>query len=539
MNKIMILDCTLRDGGYINGWNFGEETIKKVIHKLTESKIDIIECGFLDEEGVDYNKSLFNSVERMREFIEPKEHHIMYVGMIAQPYIPIELISECDGNSIDGIRLTFHEDEIDEALVYGKQLIDKGYKVFIQPVGTTSYSDASLLDLIQRVNQLNPYAFYLVDTLGIMYKNDLLRMFHLLDHNLHDSISIGFHSHNNLQLSFSNAQELLTLPTKRNIIIDSSVFGMGRGAGNLCTELITQYINENIETRYETIPLLQIIDEHLNRISLEAKWGYSIPYFLAAIYRCHPNYAYHLINKQTLSVKSISAILSMIPRIKRDMYDKEHLEELYINYQSNLIDDFHTLEELREMVQNRDLLVLAPGKSIENEKEEVQAFIRNENPYVISVNFIPQFFCVDAVFISNSKRFEKVEDTFHQKNEAMSCITTSNITVSNKYTTLQVNYSDLLNENPMIADNAALMLLKLLRRLSVKSVYFAGFDGFTINQSTNYFTPNLNTNAKPEDLVKINDAIRQYLSFMEKKMEIQFITSTVYRDTVKEKVMKP
>lgn len=538
MNKIMILDCTLRDGGYINEWNFGEETIKKVIHKLTESKIDIIECGFLDETGVDNNKSIFNSVERMREFIEPKEHHTMYVGMIAQPYIPIELISECDGNSIDGIRLTFHEDEIDEALVYGKQLIDKGYKVFIQPVGTTSYSDARLLDLIHRVNQLNPYAFYLVDTLGIMYKNDLLRMFHLLDHNLHDSISIGFHSHNNLQLSFSNAQELLTLPTKRNIIIDSSVFGMGRGAGNLCTELITQYINENIETRYETIPLLEIIDEHLNRISSEAKWGYTIPYYLAAINKCHPNYAYHLINKHTLSVKSISAILSIIPRIKRDIYDKELLEDLYINYQSNLIDDFHTFEELREMVQNRDILVLAPGTSIENEKEGVQAFIRNKNPFVISVNFIPQYFGVDAVFISNSKRFERVEDTLRQKNKAMSIITTSNINVTDKYATLQVNYSDLLNENPTIADNAALMLLKLLRRLSVKSVYFAGLDGFTINQSTNYFAPNLNTNAKPEELVKINDAIRQYLSFMENKMNIHFITSTVYRDTLEEKVMK-
>ena len=91
-------------------------------------------------------------------------------------------------------------------------------------------------------------------------------MFHLLENNLDESISIGFHSHNNLQLSFSNAQELLMVHTKRNIIIDSSVLGMGRGAGNLCTELITHYINENIEGKYDTIPLLEIIDEHLSNI---------------------------------------------------------------------------------------------------------------------------------------------------------------------------------------------------------------------------------------------------------------------------------
>ena len=62
--------------------------------------------------------------------------------MIAQPYISIDKISDCDGTSIDGIRVTFHENEVEEALIYGKQLMEKGYKVFIQPVGTTSYSDS-------------------------------------------------------------------------------------------------------------------------------------------------------------------------------------------------------------------------------------------------------------------------------------------------------------------------------------------------------------------------------------------------------------
>ena len=87
MSKIMILDCTLRDGGYINGWYFGERTIKKIISKLSKSNIDIIECGFLEEEDFDENKTLYNSVERIREYIEPKNENVMYVGMIAQPYI--------------------------------------------------------------------------------------------------------------------------------------------------------------------------------------------------------------------------------------------------------------------------------------------------------------------------------------------------------------------------------------------------------------------------------------------------------------------
>ena len=203
----------------------------------------------------------------------------MYVAMIQYGKIGNDEITPYDGTSIDGIRLTFHEHEIDESFVMGKQLMDKGYKLFMQPVGTTTYSDEALLKLIARINELKPYAFYLVDTLGIMYKNDLLRMFYLIEHNLDKHITLGFHSHNNLQLSFANAQELMQLNTPRKLIIDSSVFGMGRGAGNLNTELVTQYINFNFGLKYNNIEIMEIIDEYIRPLSFQYKWGYDAAYY--------------------------------------------------------------------------------------------------------------------------------------------------------------------------------------------------------------------------------------------------------------------
>jgi len=538
MGKTIILDCTLRDGGYINNWHFGKRSIKKVISKLVESKIDIIECGFIAEEGFDENKSLFNSVERIREYIEPKNKNVMYVGMIAQPYIPIDKISVCDGKSIDGIRLTFHENEIEEAFLYGRLLMEKGYKVFIQPVGTPSYTDSNLLKLINKVNNLKPYAFYLVDTLGIMYKNDLLRMFHLLDNNLDESVCIGFHSHNNLQLSFSNAQELLMLHPKRDIIIDSSVLGMGRGAGNLCTELVTHYINKNLEDKYDTIPLLEIIDEHLSKIYSETKWGYSIPYYLAAVNQCHPNYATNLLNKQTISVKSINTILKQIPVAKRDQYDKRLIEDLYISYQSHSVDDFESLRTIREMVVNRKILMIAPGKSVDTQKNVIKEFIKVNNPFVISVNFILDSLEIDAMFISNLKRLDSIAECFREKLTDKTLITTSNITDSIEYSSLHVNYSDLLIDNPLIADNAGLMLINLLKRLSIKDVFLAGFDGFSLNRSTNYFSSDMINNVEIEELVKKNAAISEYISLIEENMSIHFITSTVYSDYLKSVLTK-
>jgi 4-hydroxy 2-oxovalerate aldolase len=530
VNNIRLLDCTLRDGGYINDWNFGARTIKKVIEKLSQSNLDIIECGFLRDQEYDSNFSVFNDIEKIKEFIYPKNDNIIYVGMIDYPYIPIDKVKECDKTSIDGIRLTFHENEIDEAISYGKCLMEKGYKVFIQPVGTTSYSDRKLLELIQMVNKLKPFAFYLVDTLGTMYKNDLLRMYHLIDHNLDDSISIGFHSHNNLQLSFSNAQELIALHTKRNIIIDSSVFGMGRGAGNLCTELITQYINENIEEKYNVVPLLEIIDEHLGKFSSNSSWGYSVPYYIAAVNNCHPNYASYLINKQTISIKSIHTILKKIPMKRRDIYDQNLIEDLYINFQVHLVDDSDSLEVMRDIIGTKKVLIIAPGKSIESQKDKIYAFIKDYDPFIISVNFIPDDFDINSVFISNLKRFDSLSDVIANESNGTLLITTSNIITAKDYSTFVVNYSDLLIDNSMIADNSGLMLINLLNRISIERVFLAGFDGFSLDKSTNYYSTEMIFNAETDQLVKKNKVIRRWLSIIDKRMKVHFVTDTIYND---------
>ena len=100
--------------------------------------------------------------------------------------------------------------------------------------------------MIQRVNEIEPYAFYMVDSFGMMKGKDLTRLFYLVEHNLKEDIWIGFHSHNNMQLAYSNAQVLVGAHTKHNLVIDSSVYGMGRGAGNLNTELFVEYLNKKI-----------------------------------------------------------------------------------------------------------------------------------------------------------------------------------------------------------------------------------------------------------------------------------------------------
>ena len=104
------------------------------------------------------------------------------------------------------------------AIDFCKQIKSKGYNVYTNPVSITTYSDKEMLELIDLVNELEPSAMSLVDTYGLLHKDRLFRYFYLLDNNLKKSIAIGYHSHNNFQLAYSNSIELLNIKTNRNII---------------------------------------------------------------------------------------------------------------------------------------------------------------------------------------------------------------------------------------------------------------------------------------------------------------------------------
>lgn len=116
-------------------------------------------------------------------------------------------------------------------------------------------------------------------------------MFYMAEHNLSTGIWIGFHSHNNMQLAYANAQCLVDVQTSHNLLIDASVYGMGRGAGNLNTELFVEYLNEYSCGKYLVKPLLRLIDEILDGFYQKNAWGYSLPRYLSASHNVHPNYA--------------------------------------------------------------------------------------------------------------------------------------------------------------------------------------------------------------------------------------------------------
>lgn len=517
MTNIKILDCTLRDGGYVNSWNFKEKNIKFIINNLVSAGCDYIECGFFKLTEYNKDKSWFRNFGQLESLL-PQSSSAKYTLMINFGEVPIETFPEC--NTEINLRIVFKKDKYIEALAYCKQLIKKGYKIFINPMNTNTYSSSELLELIEFVNKLKPVGFTIVDTTGAMSKHDIMSIYYLVDNNLDKNIALCFHSHNNLQLSFSNAQLLMEQNTKRDLIIDSTVFGMGRGAGNLCTELLLKYINDNYDGKYNLIPILKIIDEEINKIFAVTPWGYSVPYYMAATNHCHPNYARYLVDKQTVPVEIINDILETLPNEKRTTYDENFIKQVYLDKFHSKIDDSNTLKFIKDAIKDKTILILAPGKSITTQKAEIDDFIREQDPFIFSLNFLPSNYKIDLAFITNMKRFFSLDKT------SIPIIISSNISASGDNIKI-VNYSSYLNDSKMF-DNVALMLLKLLIKINVKKVYFAGMDGFSSVPIEDYFAENLVSFAKVSANDNYNEIMKDVFLKFSKNIDIKFITKSLY-----------
>lgn len=520
---IKILDCTLRDGGYINNWMFGKEVISHISKELTNSSIEYIEGGFLSQKKIgEPNQSIFNSLDDAEKCFEKCQGNIAL--MINCGEYALNNIPQYVGGKVSILRIAFHKHQILEAQKLMIELKRKGYKVFFQPMVTMGYSDEELLDLLKWTNEQLPDAFYIVDSFGTMRSNDVLRIFYLIDHNLNKEIKIGFHSHNNLQLSFSNAQELIQMNSKREIIIDSSIFGMGRGAGNLCTELITQYINENIENKYDIIPILEAMDEYIMPIYSQHPWGYSAPYYIAATNNCHPNYATFLMNKETLCIRDINTIIKSIPDENKHLYSDDLISKMYLDYQQKSVDDSLLLNNLSTLCSGQVVLIIAPGRSAAIYEKKILEFIEKEKPFVFAVNHIPKHLKYDKVFVSNLKRFKGIDDAIEKLGSKLIC--TSNIVGVNS--SQKLNYSTYLNDDEIILDNAGLMLINVLRKAGVKKIDLAGYDGFSYSEKSNYCDEKLINQVKYERRTELNAAMKKYFERVRKNIEIEFITPSIY-----------
>ncbi len=539
MRRVELLDCTLRDGAYLLQKKFGNTNIKGIISGLIDAKINIIEIGFLQNEGNEDGSTVYkNSREASKLILGDKKESIISVLADYSRY-DISNLDDYDGKSVDLIRECFFKHEYHEAIQACKIIKEKGYKVFVQPVDILGYSDKELLELLDEINQLEPDGMSIVDTFGSMYQEDLHRVFEIINHNLLESCKIGFHSHNNMQLSNALSQEFVRISSgKRKIVIDGTISGMGRGAGNTPIELIAQYLVSKYGYSYDMDKLLDLIDTYMDNIRSRCNWGYTTSYFVAGCYSAHVNNIDYLSKKNSIRHKDIGLILNKIGSEERKRYNYDLLEQTYIEMMKADIDDTAAICELRHKMENKKVLVLIPGMTISTKRELIDDYIEENKPYIISVNFIHENIKSDYIYLSNVKRYQYWSNSkkFLETNKILTSNLINNQPLKNS---VIVSFTRLVKRGWKLLDNSTIMLLRLLDEINVSNIAIAGFDGYfnREGENVNYYDRNLEVNHTPMSALDINKEISGmlldfYLNRKSKSMSIEFITPSRFKKLI-------
>jgi 4-hydroxy 2-oxovalerate aldolase len=322
---------------------------------------------------------------------------------------------------------------------------------------------------------------------------------------------------------------------KRRIIIDCSVLGLGRGAGNTPTELVSHYLNTKWDgCDYDLNELLDLIDIYMLPIQKKYIWGYNIPNYIAGIYSSHVHNVTYLMDKHNIHAKDMRIIIESIDPVVRKRYDYDNLEMLYVNYVANKIDDTEAIKQLADDIGNKMVLVLAPGKTLETHKHIIEQFTRENDVVIISANFISSDYATDFSFFSNQKRLESNIEFRNKKLQGIKLILTSNVRAEISFSaSLIINYSTLIKRKKWkYFDNAVILLLRLLDKVNVKKIYLAGVDGFSTGDNYAFNNEFLDANISKDEIIIINteiiDMFKDIMAAPLRNDFIEFITPSLY-----------
>ena len=283
--QIKVLDCTVRDGGLINKWQFSDDFVSKVFQALSQSGVDYMEIGYKSSEKyfsrTENGAWKFCTEEDLKRIIGETETDMKLSAMADIGRIDLEDISMKEDSALDMIRVACYVKEIDKGIRLAHECMDKGYEATINLMAVSKVQERDLDEALNDLAKSKVETVYIVDSFGNMYSEQI----HFLINKYFAALpgkELGIHTHNNQQLAFANTIEAIIAGVNR---IDATLYGMGRGAGNCPLELLLSFLKN---PKFDIRPLFEIIQELFIPLKAEVEWGYHIPYMITGILNEHP-----------------------------------------------------------------------------------------------------------------------------------------------------------------------------------------------------------------------------------------------------------
>ena len=286
--QIKVLDCTIRDGGLINDHYFTDDFVRAVYQALSKAGVDYMEFGYRNSKELfppeKFGAWKYCDDDKIREITAGFESDMKISIMVDAHRVQEQVFLPVDESPVDMIRVATYAKDVDKAIDLVNRVHDLGYETTVNIMAISTESEFDLVEALKQLAECPTQTVYVVDSFGNLYSEQIAYFVQLYQQHLPGK-EIGIHCHNNQQLAFGNTIEAII---KGANYLDGTVFGIGRGAGNCCLELLLGFLKN---PKFDLTPVLQIIENYMFPLRKDMEWGYLIPDMITGILNEHPRHA--------------------------------------------------------------------------------------------------------------------------------------------------------------------------------------------------------------------------------------------------------
>ena len=385
LQNIDILDCTFRDGGYYNKWDFNSSLVKKYLYAINGANIDIIELGFRNfpqnkflgafAYTTDTHIDSLNIDKDITVGVMIDASSILNSNFSIDEAISI-LFQEKIKSRVDLVRVATHFNCVKKCKDIVQALKRLKYKVGLNLMQPNTKSNNELSKVAKLVESWNTVdVLYFADSIGDMDGNDVTRIVSTLKSEW--SSDIGFHAHNNKGLATLNS---LTAIENRVTWIDCTILGMGRGAGNTQTENLLLELEHRYQINYKANALFDLVLSDFTPLKNYYHWGEGLLYNLAARNNIHPTYIQEMLAGDRYSNNELLQAVDFMSSLDTSHYD----QDLLLHARGNTVNKGSW--NARDWCYNKEVLVLGSGGSLQTYQKDIIQYIKTYQPVVVSLS---------------------------------------------------------------------------------------------------------------------------------------------------------
>ena len=387
MNSQTFLDCTLRDGGYYNSWNFDHNLVQDYLFAVNDAGVDVVELGFrtLNKKGFK-GACAYTTHSFIKSLKIPKDlalcvminaSEIIDEGKYNEHKLTQLFPQNSTTSNISIVRIASHTYEFVEALNAVSFLKEKGFKVSFNLMQVSESEPDDLIILSEEASKYPIDVLYFADSLGNMDAEKVQSVIELF--RVHWKGELGIHAHDNMALGLSNSLFAL----KKGVTwIDSTVTGMGRGAGNVKTELLAIEFSDLRKTKLNIQPLISLISKKFKPLKDKYCWGTNPFYYLSGKNSVHPTYVQEMITDSRYKEEDIISVIEHLGSKGGRKYSKNILGESRNYYSQSPKGDWSPVE----LFYDREVMLIGSGPEVSIHKRAIESYITDKKPLVMALN---------------------------------------------------------------------------------------------------------------------------------------------------------